>query len=171
MPPNRFRWKCFWVLRSAGGLALEPGQALSIVQGYVAARSDESRLLTRGSHKAKKMPSPSSGFAGGEAPRGAQERVTGVPLVGTRFSPSVRRSCRRNLVFLGRNTSCLCKNSTSALKAVREESVNRRNWMLWTTIMIRIRIRIRKNDRSSCTLPNMFTFGNVESHDQVCRSA
>ena len=29
------------------------------------------------------------------------------------------------------------KNSTSALKAVREESANRRNWVLWSTVVIK----------------------------------
>jgi hypothetical protein len=43
-------------------------------------------------------------------------------------------------------------NSTSALKAAREERANRTNWVLWATVVM----RIRSNDRSSCAVLSMF---------------
>lgn len=45
------------------------------------------------------------------------------------------------------------RNNTSALRATREQSANRRNWTVWANVVI----RIRSNDRSNCAVLSMFT--------------
>jgi len=59
-----------------------------------------------------------------------------------------------NLVFLVEG-KLLSQKQYLRTQAAREESANRRKWVLWAAV----EIRIRTNDRSSCTVLSMFTWG------------